>query len=209
MLPNPLTGKKSKYKWSERLGRYVYKSSNKVVSFKQVRSAFEGVIAASEKKMRAVTQQLIDGRISLADWQLSMAGHIKSLHTASAAAARGGWSRMSQSDYRAAEQLMKEQMKFLKKFAKEVRTKKQPLNGRALQRASMYAHAGRATFEETRRRHELLANGKTMERRLLGAADHCPDCIAARDMGWQPIGTLPRIGQSVCRTNCHCRFEYK
>jgi hypothetical protein len=57
------------------------------------------------------------------------------------------------------------------------------------------------------------------ELRVLGEADHCsteddPDgdregCLELAALGWQPIGTLPKIGESVCIVNCHCRFAYR
>ena len=73
----------------------------------------------------------------------------------------------------------------------------------------MYGQAPRGTFEEMRRRYERTSNGMTLERRILGAADHCDDCLEAAALGWQPIGTLPAIGDSRCMTNCHCEFDYR
>lgn len=208
-LPNPLTGKKSKWKWSEKKGLYIYKSSGQAVKFSVIKSAFEKVIAVSSGRMEALTAQLIGKRISLAAWQLGMSVQVKLLHMSSAAAARGGWTRMSPADWKYANSLAKNQMKYLKNFAKQIRTKKQPLDGRALSRTRMYAEAGRSTFEQVRRRFEAVSNGKKEEKRELGAADHCKDCVRYANMGWQPIGTLPPIGQSICLTKCHCKFVYR
>ena len=61
---------------------------------------------------------------------------------------------------------------------------------------------------------ELLAyragtKGMKWERRILGADDHkCPECIALARKGWRKYGTLTPIGDTVCKTNCKCRFEY-
>lgn len=208
-LPNPLTGKKSKWKWSESRGLYVYKSSGQAVKFSAVRKAFEKTILTSMARMEALTLRLAAGKLSIAAWQLAMAAQIKLLHMATSAAARGGWSRMSPADWRYSNQLMKAQLKFLKDFAREVRTGKQPLDGRLLSRARMYAEAARSTFEQMRRRNEMLNNGKVEERRVLGTADHCADCIEQRDLGWQPIGTLKPLGQTICLTKCHCNFEFR
>lgn len=71
--------------------------------------------------------------------------------------------------------------------------------------ASVYASAqnvGRAkvgrrgAFDEERRVH-------------LGHDQACPICEEATARGWQPIGTLPEIGDSYCLNNCHCFFEYR
>ena len=40
-------------------------------------------------------------------------------------------------------------------------------------------------------------------------SDICPECKAEQAKKWQPIGTLKAIGACLCRTGCHCHFEYK
>ncbi len=47
------------------------------------------------------------------------------------------------------------------------------------------------------------------ERRVLGDAMHCLDCPPLAALGWQPIGTLPMIGDTECGGHCHCHFEYR
>jgi hypothetical protein len=49
----------------------------------------------------------------------------------------------------------------------------------------------------------------TQERRVLGPADHCPECPGLASTGWQPLGLLPDIGDTVCRAHCACHFEYR
>ena len=57
--------------------------------------------------------------------------------------------------------------------------------------------------------------GAVEERRVLERAEHCESdeelegCIELSEKGWQPIGTLPRLGVSPCRSNCRCRFDYR
>jgi hypothetical protein len=47
------------------------------------------------------------------------------------------------------------------------------------------------------------------ERRWMAVAEHCQSCPEAAAMGWQPIGTLPPIGDSECMNNCKCSFSYR
>jgi len=93
--------------------------------------------------------------------------------------------------------------KYFEKFVRQVLG---AVNAAA--RAGMYAEAGRGTYEEARA-EAMKASGKTEERRLLGIADHCSDCVAEANKGWQPIGTLRAIGDSLCKSNCHCRKEFR
>ena len=85
----------SDYAWNETAGRYISISSGRFVPFNDVRDALESVIDMSASRMNAVTQQLIDGQIQLAEWQTVMMDQIKQAHTAAAAASRGGWAQMS------------------------------------------------------------------------------------------------------------------
>ncbi|HMN12579.1 MAG TPA: hypothetical protein PKD55_09675 [Bellilinea sp.] len=172
--------------------------------FQAVRDELEKVVTASKLEMRAVSQQLVNGEITLAQWQLAMERGVKTVQVASAVAARGGWAQMTQSDWGAVGAETKRQYEYLRRFAGEIASGKQPLNGRLVVRAELYGEAGIGAFEQMRRR----VMGARFERRVLGAAEHCPDCIRFAALGWQPAGFLPRIGESRCRVHCRCRFEF-
>jgi hypothetical protein len=209
----------SLFGWSEESGRYRDLSTGRFVPFVDVRNALELIIDASGARMNLLTDQLIAEQISLAEWQIGMMEEIKTAHTAAAAAARGGWAQMSQADWGATGRLIRDQYDFLRNFAGEIASGKQRLDGTARVRTQLYAQAPRGTFEEMRRRYERLMNGMEEERRMLGEADHCSSdddpsgeregCLELAALRWQPIGSLPRIGDSVCIVNCHCRFIYR
>lgn len=205
---------RSSYGWNEQAGRYVNQTTGRFVPFTAVKSELEAVVSASQQRMAAVSQQLIDRQITVKEWQLAMAREIKEAHIASAAASKGGWAQMTQSDWGWTGAKIKEQYQYLKNFANEIASGKQKLDGRLMVRAEMYGAAQRTTFEEMRRRYERN-KGLTEERRILGPAEHCTSsgdlegCLELASKGWQPIGTLPRIGQSPCRVNCKCTFEFR
>jgi hypothetical protein len=65
----------------------------------------------------------------------------------------------------------------------------------------------RNTLEESLRR--LAAqHGCTHERRLLAEEGCCGECQQLASLSWQPLGTLPEIGDSVCLMDCTCQVEY-
>lgn len=199
----------SDYAWNETAGRYIKISTGRFVPFSDVRDALESVIDQSAIRMNGITQQLIDKQVSLAEWQSVMMEQIKLSHTAAAAASRGGWAQMSQSDWGAAGRMIRDQYEYLRNFADEIASGKQALDGRALVRADLYGDAARGTFEQMRRRYEQQQNGMQEEIRILGEADHCPGCLEQAGLGWQPIGTLDPIGAEECITRCHCTFKYR
>jgi hypothetical protein len=199
----------SDFGWNETAGRYTNLSTGKFVKFSDVRDALESVMTASGDRMHNLTQQLVDSQLSLAEWQSGMMEQIKLAHTAAAAASRGGWAQMSQSDWGAAGRMVRNQYDYLRGFAEQIASGKQLLNGTALARTNLYGEAARGTFEEMRRRYERLMNGQEEEARILGEADHCEGCLDQAAMGWQPIGTLDPIGSEECLTHCHCSFAYR
>lgn len=205
MLPS-LTG----YTWSADAGRYRSDETGRFVSSADVREALESVIDASALRMNALTQQLKDGEISLASWQADFMQQIKISHVASSAAANGGWSQMTPSDWGFVGSEIKEQYQFLRNFAEQVASGEQPLDGRLMVRSDLYGDAARGTFEDVRQRG-MIANGFEEERRVLEAADgnNCDGCIEQAGQGWQPIGTLDPIGDEECQVRCRCLFEYR
>jgi hypothetical protein len=201
--PNP-----SRYSYDPRSKRYRDLVTGQYVSAAQVRGAVDYVINAVSDKLRAISQLLIDGSISVGDWQTQIAGLLKNLNTAMGMAAYGGISGMSDANTAALSTAIEKQLAFLQNFAQQIASGKQALDGTLLARIELYAEASRGTYENAVRELAMADPNLTEEQRILGVADHCDDCVEAADH-WEPIGTLPDIGDSACMARCHCSFEYK
>jgi hypothetical protein len=166
------------------------------------------VIDAQAATMRETTQNLLAGTIMLADWQLQMMAAVKSVHLVALAVAHGGWAQLDQSDFGWVGSQVRANYRFLARFSIEISTGAQKLDGTALARAALYAQAARVTHREAQRR--LAARQRAgEERRRLGVADHCGVCIDQAKLAWQPFGTLRRLGDSPCKVNCRCWFEFR
>lgn len=197
------------YGWNSVAHRYYNLDTGVFVSSTQVSQGLEAVMDASALQMNALTQSLIDGGISLADWQTSMMEQIKLTHTASAALANGGWAQMTPSDWGATGQMIREQYDFLRNYAQEIANGTQPLDGRMLVRSDLYADASNGTFWEMTKR-DYLQNGYDEGRRVLEpGSDHCDDCEEYASEGWMPIDEIPEIGNSQCLTRCRCEIEFR
>ncbi len=209
-MPQPPNARTStltpQYRYNAAAGRYIARDGTFVPN-DRIRRAVERQIDRSGKVIANLSQQLQAGEIDLREWRLGMQRELKTLHVANAAAAKGGWAQMAPADYGRAGQRLKVQYEYLNRFASEVQYGKQPLDGRFSLRSQMYAQAGRNTYSETERA-DKGQRGYAWERRVLGAADHCPGCMEQAAMGWRPLGTLDPIGAEQCKTNCHCHFEY-
>ena len=189
--------------------RYYDLETGQFVSNAAIRESLESVMDLSALRMNAVTQSLIDGNISLASWQTSMMSEIKISHVTSSVLSQGGWAAMTQSDWGATGQLIRAQYDYLRNFAAEIASGKQPLDGRALVRADLYADAANGTYEEMNRR-SAITDGFDEERRILeDTINACDGCIEQAGLDWQPIGTLDPIGAEECATRCRCEFTFR
>lgn len=192
--------------WSEGSQRYRDEATGRFVSTRAVNAAVDQVIQVGQDHMVALSQQLQAGAITLAQWQQGMANEMKLLHVGAAAVGRGGWDQMNPSDWGWTGQRLRTQYGYLRNFAHDIATGAQPMDGRLLNRAGMYAEAARSTQREMQRRTGSLI-GRSQERNVLGAAEHCGGCLDATARGWVPIGSLPAIGARQCRSRCHCVIQ--
>ena len=196
------------YQWSEAEGAYFYPSGRRVPQA-IINRALDRVILAGANNMRAMTEQLQAGSITLAEWQTLMADELKMLHTGAAALGRGGWQQMTFSDWGWTGQIIRAQYGYLRQFAQDIATGHAPMDGRLVARAAMYAQSARGTQRGMQRKQAQFF-GRSQERNILGAADrHCSTCVACSAAGWVPIGTLPAIGARSCLSNCRCSMVYR
>ncbi len=207
--------KYSTYRWNPSLGstgRYIDENGRMVPSRDVVRQT-ERVIKGVRQEMRGLSLDLAKGDISLQRWYNGMRERIKLIHGLHAAIAKGGWANMTQGDWGRVGALTKKEYQYLANFALELKTGKQKLDGSFLYRSEMYAMASRRTASEVAR-HEAKKK-HTEEKRVLGVADHCTTrggkvgCLELAGRGWQPITSMPQIGDTPCRIHCHCHYIYR
>jgi hypothetical protein len=184
-------------------GRFRDAASGRFVPEAAVRQAVDTVLDASTVRVRALSQRLLDGQTSLAEWQQAMANELRVVHVAVGIVAHGGQAEMSQSAYGFLGSEIKPQLSYLRNFAAQLASGAQPLDGRVLARAELYAQAGRGTFIAVQARDARL-RGADEERWRLSSSEHCGGCVDRAGQGWAPLGTLPGYGSQPCRSRCRC-----
>jgi hypothetical protein len=171
------------------------------------RAAVEHAAAALSAELSALAARWQAGEINDSQFKLSAAAAIKLGHVAAAAVAVGGKGNLTAAEKGHLGQKIAAQYKYLDSFAHGIADP--AAYGKAQARAAMYGAAILGTYEAAARR-DAIAGGMTQERRQLSASEHCGDCVAYAARGWQPIGTLPGIGQDCsCKASCRCSFEYR
>lgn len=194
------------FTYDERTGRY-RSSSGRFVPQSQVRRALERRVEAAGREMQRLAEQLRSGAISTTQWRSEMHRRMRDVHLFSAATVKGGWAQMTPADFGRVGARMKEQLKFLDNFARDI-DRGLPLDGRFLRRAGLYALSGRETAHRTQTL-QMQTRAFDEERSVLGVAEHCPVCVDEAAKGWVPIGTLIPIGRRQCLGNDRCAMQYR
>lgn len=207
MTQRPDTSQLNQYQYDPKSRRYRNRSTGRYLPASQVRSAVDTIIDAESVKMRDLAQRLVDGEIALSDWQMQSAALLKALHVAMGLAANGGLANTSNASLGYIASQIKKQYSYLNRFAQQIRSGKQALDGTLVARAALYVQAGRELYENVVGRAARLA-GCTQEKSILGPADHCQDCVSEAAKKWSPIGSLIPIGQRQCLANCRCTMQY-
>lgn len=190
------------------LGRYINASTGRMVAEKTVLRVGE---AFTEKhvapRIKDLTERMIKGKIDLASWQERMAKELKNSYIVNLTLGKGGRNNLTPADWGRIGGRLKYEYRHLEGFAQDIKAGKLS-EGQIIFRANMYADGARSAYYDGR----TAAMGEAaydLERRFLGAAEHCEDCLAYAAQGWVPIGSLPEPGDgSVCRNNCKCTKEY-
>lgn len=162
-----------------------------------------------------LSAQLKAGEITLPQWQSGMRDFVRDEYNTAMILQRGGVENVTQSDWGYSGSQIKKQYAYLDNFAADVAQDPDKwLTGRLDNRMRLYNQSGYSALEDFKLR-DMKNTGWTQERNILGVADHCsgegatPGCIEVTGMGWRGIGTLPKIGSRLCKTNCRCSMEYR
>lgn len=143
-----------------------------------------------------------------AGWYEAMKRTVVRSHIQATIAGKGGILRTRLSDWRTAARQIQQELTYLRQFAQDVAAGSLSA-AQIAARSALYSNHAQVSFWAARDAGQKQ-QGFTQERRVLGLAEHCPDCVGYASRGWVPIGTLPSPGDgSVCRANCKCVKEYR
>jgi len=197
------------FEFLKRQGIYRERFSGQVFSEADLLRISESfMIDQIEMNIQNLTEAFIVGKISLPQWQERMVYEIKSGYIVLGQLGRGGKKLMTFSDYGRIGARLRQEYRFLERFAQEIKSGTLTAN-QILARAKLYARGPQVAYWENRL-SAMADAGYTLERRVLHPAEHCPDCIQYASRGWQTLGSLPAPGMgSRCLHNCKCTKEFR
>jgi hypothetical protein len=195
------------YAWDSGAARYRNLATGRYVAESTIRGVGERFVTQSvEANIQRITERFLDGKITLSEWQTGMAREIKDGHIVEACLGRGGRAQMTQADWGRVGARLREQYKYLNRFANEIRAGNLSAS-QILARAKMYAESARTSYFDGLTSAKAMA-GFDEEMRVLTPAEHCVGCIENAGF-WSPIGSLPPIGSQQCLTNCRCFKQFR
>lgn len=195
------------FTWDNKSQRYRYKDSGKFVSAQAVRSLTEKYIDQLKTDVGTIADKLFSGKINIATWENTTARALKDLHVNQFLLGRGGLKQVSARDYGIIGSELKKEYQFLRGFSQDILAGKMKRE-QFRDRVSKYVDSSYGTYELGRAEGHREA-GYNWERRIRNAAVSCDSCVAYAARGWQPLLTLPNIGDECdCKSRCRCTKEY-
>lgn len=178
------------------------------VSDAAVRRVVNAIADGAGERMARSAQAMLDGTLSLAEFQAELMRTVKLSHVATATIANGGQARMDFAAYGRAGAAIKAQYQYARGFAQAVADGTQPLNGTLVSRARQYGHASRTHYEQERFRQMQMR--PVLCRNQINSGESCAGCRAESAKGWVPVGEMVPVGsRQPCQSRCRCTISYR
>lgn len=195
------------FSWDKKSQRYRDRSTGRFIRKSVVDTLSWRNVERVKADLATIGDLLIEGKISLRTWQVETANTLKILHAQQYVLGIGGQSQLQKEDYLEIGRELKSQYKYLQGFAYDVQagniTKAQ-----FKYRLQLYGNSSKVSFFRGKQKSARAA-GYTHAKRLLGIAEHCPDCLRYHARGVVPIAELVLPTQAcVCGPNCKCNVLY-
>lgn len=196
-------------RYSRSLGRYETDSGNPIARAIILNEMERQAVVLRASLERLVTE-LLDGQISLADWETRSLIEIKNAAIRMTGLAAGGMDGIGASHL----QILSSHVTFQSERLSRLRD--QLINGELSEaqfryRMSLFARSARSIF--FRQQHDTRVNYEQFNearRRLDPQSEHCPECIRYQTRDWVPsFQVVPQAVECSCSNNCRCAVNYR
>lgn len=205
-----------------RSNRWRYRDSRKFASMDAVRSLAAANLDRKTLELDAIGKDLISGKITSIQASRQMADVVKSVHLSGMVMALdrqddlqpglfGQVGRELKRQYYQGKDWETGKPYGLKWLIRDWEQGQGDVGNdeRLLRRLKLFGESYRTSYWQTKTSVARF-NGKTMARRVLGAAEHCPQCPEYSARGWVPIAeVIPPTADCQCRVKCKCTIVYQ
>jgi hypothetical protein len=211
----PTSPPAGRFWWDPALAQY-HLSRHGSIPAGAIRGALNTFNGALAGELATMASAAATGQVPPFQWHNAMRQAIKDAQVVNAAVGRGGIPSLQDSDFAAIGETVAFQEQRLEFFANDMEAGAVKASS-AGWRAAAYAKSAISTYHGMRTEAGKAA-GYTLERNILGSAEHCywnsdkpqprPDCPSLSHLGWISIGQMPLIGSRLCLWNCHCHIQF-
>jgi len=195
--------------YNRRLGQYEQDNGDPVLRADVLNQMERQAIILNASLQRLVTD-LLSGRLSLAEWELSSLTEIKNAAIRMTGLGAGGVAGIGASHV----QILSSHIDF--QSGRLARLRDQLVGGELSEpqfryRMGLFARSARSIY--FRIQHDTRINYEQFNealRELDPQSEHCPECIRYQTRGWVPSFRV--VAQSVecsCSNNCRCSVKYR
>lgn len=200
------------------VNRYRYTDSKKFAPKKAILNLTKEYMKKEELAMQALASRYFTGEISVLEFQLETAKHLKHLHISALILGKDGVENVTSNDFLAVGRILKQQyydgkgtngkrfgLKYLVRDLLDGKLSEAQLKSRL----AAYAKSAKQSFWVGRKQASVDDN-KTFAIRKLGAVDrHCLSCLRYSALPPQPINQIILPGQACeCGSNCACTLQF-
>ena len=170
----------TEFTWDPRVNRYRFKDSGQFVNQNQFKSLTRKLISATQVEIEDLLKQRLNSKIPYEDWRRSTLTKLKQLSIQSYILHRGGANKLKAGDLKQVERHLSKQFGFFRNLAIKVR-RSELAEDEAFRRLKLYVN--NATVVKTVAETQNFALEYQYGFRVLGANEHCPDCIRHASRG--------------------------
>jgi hypothetical protein len=191
------------FRYDKRVGQY-RGESGRFVSPAQVAAVVAESVESLADRLEGYAEQMVRGKLSVANFQLSSAADIKDVHIQLGLLASGG-EKLDDSINKE----LSSQFNRLKKFGSEVAGGNLSVP-QIKARVRAYANSAKPSFYSTEILSKSRSGIKTGKRRLDNQAKHCRSCLAYAGLGYVSLSDLIAPGiDCECSYGCKCAIIYR
>lgn len=199
--------------------RWRWRDSRQFASIEAVRTQAERYEREEKQALIKLGSDYGEGRIDLKELQQQAAKHIKHIHIAQMIVGLDRQADLTPNKFLLVARNLKQQYhsgkdsltgeRFGIKYLAQDLAEGSVSPAQLTNRLRMFSESGKVTFWGAK---SAIAsdNGIKEARRILGDAEHCPQCPRYAALGWVSLSELILPTQRCeCRTNCKCTVEYR
>lgn len=194
---------KPKYQYDDRVGQY-RGAGGRFVSPAQIAVVVAETVDRLGDRLTRYADGMIADRMSVGNFQLSVANDLKYTHIQLGLLANGGGTLD-----KAVESELAEQYDRLNRFGKDI------VSGllsapQIRARTRSYASSARQSFYRVESLSKARSGIKTAKRLLDNQSKHCPSCLRYAGLGYVPLAELILPGTKCeCNYGCKCSVVYR